>query len=83
MKHNTFGISKENIFGHSAERVTYKTVFLFGLIYAKLLSSVICTYERSHISIPPTSTTAANSTLYSWIVTAALARLDSRTESEI
>jgi hypothetical protein len=83
MKHNSFEIDAENIFGHSAERVTYKTVFLFGLIYAQLLSSFICTYKTSHISIAPNSTTAANSTLCPWIVTAALARLDSRTGSEI
>jgi len=63
MKHNSFGIGKENIFSHSTERGTYETVFLFGLIYAQLLSSFICTYKTSRISIPPTSTTAANSTL--------------------
>jgi len=85
MKHNSLGIGTENtlVFGHPAERGTYKMVFLFGLIYAQLLSCVICNYKTSHISIPPTSTSAANSTLYSWIITAALARLGSHTGREI
>jgi hypothetical protein len=83
MRHTSFGIGTENKFGHYAERGTYKTAFLFDLIYAQLLSSVLCNYKTSHINNPPTSTTAANSTLYSWIVTAVVARLDSRTGSEI
>jgi len=48
MKHNSFGIGMENIFGQSAERGTYKAVFLFGLIYAQLLSSFICTVPTKY-----------------------------------